>query len=805
MKITIYIILVGQLLFCQDIHKLEGKAASSSGNEKAEALINVANYYLKKDPSKSISAANNALTISKELNNPLLIANSTFAKAEYEYLQGNNVFALKYLNQALEIYLQLNDRRHIALTYTLMSRIKRIFGEFDSALDFGLKALNINSEIKDSTGIADDYNELGLIYRNLGDPEKALSYFNIALDLSLKTKNFTQAQRATNYIGNTFFFAGNIEKADSCYMLALEYFEQNKTEDDFYAGILNNLGNCRREKKEYAKAMDYYFKSITISKRLGDKNLIVVTYKNMGVTKKQEKDFPQSLKYLLTADSLAKGIGLKRFERDILLELSKLYQSVNSFENALDYHIKYSILNDSIFHQDMENKIGEYESRFEKQKTQEAITSYKLSQEIYFRNLLIIILLLTVITLALLYYFYRSNKRSNKKFNQQREELLKLNKEFEGKNKQLAEFEDIVNKTKVMIVVWRSEDDYPVEFISKNVKEHLGYDSKDFISGKLNWNDLIHPEDHNRINSELEEHLQNNITEYSQQYRMKNADGDYRWFEDHNKLLIDYNTQVAFLQAAVLDITERKELEQQLYDHTVELLELNKIKDKFFSIVAHDLKSPFFGLLGLSNMLADDFDGIEHTRAKEYVKAMNQLIKRVYKLIENLLDWSRMQLNKYEVKFQEVSVNELCCNVLDIIFVNASQKNISFKNLLPANLKIYTDEKMLSSMFSNLISNAIKFSNENGTVKIYSKSDNKFISITVEDNGVGIPEDELEKIFRIDNKFSTIGTAGEIGTGLGLIITKEMVEKLGGKIFVESQVDKWTKFTFSLPLNGTNY
>ena len=802
-KILFLLFLLQAFNFPQDIRSLENNLSKAAkGEEKSELLLKISGYYSKRNPSKSFEAAKDALKYSEQSGNKLLIGRSYIALGEYQYLQGNNNSAVDYYNTALESFRAVEDKPGIADVYAKLSNTARVLGEFDIALEYSLNSLDYHRQLKDSSGIAANYNELGLIYRNLGETEKSFSFLNDALKLAQHVKDNTQVKRALNYIGNYYYFLGKIDDADKYYLKAKEYFLLDKIEDDFYAGLLNNLGNCRREKKEYADAYKYYYQSLLVSKMLGDKNLQVVTYKNIGITKKRENNFEDAVKYLLSADTLAGSIGMKRFQKDIALEISNLYRSQKKYSEALDYHIKYSSLNDSIFNQEISSRIKQFELKSEKQKAQEAITSYKLSQEIQFRNFLIVILLLTVITLALVYYFYRSNKRSHKKINRQREELLNLNNELKVKNRQLEEFEDFVNRTKAIIVVWRTESDFPIQFISKNVKEQLGFSDKDFMSGERNWKDLIHPEDLERIRTEQMGFVQNRVTEYSQQYRLMNAEGEYRWFEDHNKLIIDRKANTTLLQAVVLDINERKELEQQLINYTEELKELNKIKDKFFSIVAHDLKSPFLGLMGLSKMLFDKFDTIDQEQRVDYISAIHQMIKRVYKLIENLLDWSRIQLNKFEINIKEVTLKPLCESVVEIISINAAEKNITIKNLLPDDLVIHSDDKMITSMLSNLISNSIKFTNVDGVIKIYSNVENDKVKITVEDNGVGIPPGDIDNIFKVDQKLSTMGTSGEKGTGLGLIITKEMTEKLGGEIYAESEVDKWTRFTIVFPLNG---
>jgi PAS domain S-box-containing protein len=799
MKVLFLIFSLGNLIFSQDIKYFEDQIPNSPGPKKIEYLLKIGAHYLKKNPAKSLTAAKDALKYSLNLNSDAQTGQCYLLMGKINYILGNNQTSEGYLNKALHYFYKTGDKKNAGDCLSQLSVVKRVLGDFDESLDYALQSLKNHSAINDSAGIAENFNELGLIYRNLGEIEKSIAYHYDAQRIAASVNNKCQERKSLNYIGNYYFFRGDIDKAEDLYKKSLKVIPEKDPEDDFYAGIINNLGNCKRENKDYSSAMALYSRSLEVCRKIGDKNLLTVIYKNIGITKRYEKNFEASLKYLTAADSLAEITGIKRFNSDIALEISKLYASWGHFEKALEFHKKYSELNDSIFHIDMANKVRFYEQKYEEHKVKEAISETKLSQEIIFRNLLIIILLIALIFLVLVYHFYRKNQRSTRQIKKQREELINLNAVLEDKNNQLEEFEDFVNRTKAIIVVWKSGEEQTVKFISKNIQSQLGFSSAEFISGRLKWGALIHPDDRERISAEQEVFRANKVFEYSQHYRLMNSGGDYRWFEGHSKTLIDRNTNESIRQAVVLDIHERRMLEQKLLEHTEELHELNIIKDKFFSIVAHDLKSPFLGLLGLSNMINERFSEIDNEQKAEYLSAMNQMIKRVYKLIENLLDWSRMQLNKFEVNLAPVNIKTVCDGIIEVLDINASEKNISVFNSIPENLVIETDEKIISTMFSNLISNAIKFTNETGVIKIYSAVKNNFVFITVEDNGVGIPAECIEDIFKIDKKLSTIGTAGEKGTGLGLTITKEMAGKLGGDIFAVSEPDKYTKFTFSLP------
>ncbi len=247
------------------------------------------------------------------------------------------------------------------------------------------------------------------------------------------------------------------------------------------------------------------------------------------------------------------------------------------------------------------------------------------------------------------------------------------------------------------------------------------------------------------------------------------------------------------------DITERVELEKEIKRSEQELRELNASKDKFFSIIAHDLKSPFNAIMGFSDLLVDqirqkDLEGIEEM-AEMILKSSTHAMD----LVTNLLEWSRSQTGR--IKFDPVFVEivELINNNIEFLKSSIGQKDISIHRELPAIVPIICDPNMINTVVRNLLSNAIKFTEPGGIITISITRNPKEIDVSVRDTGIGISTANLSKLFRIDSNFSTPGTNMEKGTGLGLILCKEFVEKHRGKIVVESEPGKGSIFTFTLP------
>jgi signal transduction histidine kinase len=247
-----------------------------------------------------------------------------------------------------------------------------------------------------------------------------------------------------------------------------------------------------------------------------------------------------------------------------------------------------------------------------------------------------------------------------------------------------------------------------------------------------------------------------------------------------------------------------------LYDNkkqrelVTELKLLNDTKDKFFSIISHDLKNPFSAVLGFSKLLLENVEKNPIEKTKDNIAIIYDASKRIYELLENLLEWSRLQTSKIEPNIQPISIDKTIPEVIQLLCSYANQKQICLNSENNVKSDLLADKNMFQTVLRNLITNAIKFTKTNGVVTVKSYENSDSISISVEDNGVGIEKEKIERLFVIDSNISTRGTQGEKGTGLGLLICKELIEMNKGKIEVESSPGIGTKFTINLPKSENN-
>lgn len=246
-------------------------------------------------------------------------------------------------------------------------------------------------------------------------------------------------------------------------------------------------------------------------------------------------------------------------------------------------------------------------------------------------------------------------------------------------------------------------------------------------------------------------------------------------------------------------ITHKKEIEEK----NKKLQESNATKDKFFTIIAHDLRSPFNAILGLSQLLVDNFNKFDISEQRKYIIHIHQSINKTYKLLENLLIWAHTQSETIEFNPKKENLFLLTEEIIELLRQYADKKSINILNQTNKNINVDADKNMLATILRNLISNAIKFTPQEGKITLKASlisGEKDYVKISIEDTGVGISSEIKSRLFKLSENISTKGTEDETGTGLGLILCKEFIEKHGGEIWIESELGKGSNFIFTLPV-----
>jgi signal transduction histidine kinase len=258
--------------------------------------------------------------------------------------------------------------------------------------------------------------------------------------------------------------------------------------------------------------------------------------------------------------------------------------------------------------------------------------------------------------------------------------------------------------------------------------------------------------------------------------------------------IFDENDEITNVVHIVRDITERKLLEKNLR-------EANETKDKFFSILAHDLRNPIGSLMNMNEFLLKMLDNYTKDELLENLVLMHKTSKSLYNLLEDLLTWARMQTGRIKYDPEQSFLRPIVSEIADLFSGAAKQKNISIDIDVPEDITAYIDVEMITTVIRNLVSNAVKFTKDGGKIVIRATQDSDMIHVSVVDDGIGMCDADIERLFRLDVHHTTKGTNEEKGTGLGLIMCKEFVEKNGGKIECSSTLGNGSVFTFKIPKN----
>lgn len=326
----------------------------------------------------------------------------------------------------------------------------------------------------------------------------------------------------------------------------------------------------------------------------------------------------------------------------------------------------------------------------------------------------------------------------------------------------------------------------------------LGYPEKELIGKKIA--DFTFPDDKDLGVPEMKKIVQGEMESALVQKRYIRKDGSIVWGELTISVVRDEHNKPLYFLPVIQDITERSIAEKKLKDSKNKLKELNSTKDKLFSIIAHDLRGPFNSIEGFSDLIMNNLGRFNQVELKKYLGLINTSANNSINLLDNLLNWAKSQTDQIVFSPKKINITAIIGEILNLLEPTALVKNITLKQRQSEPIKCFADENMTRVVIRNLISNAIKFTNENGEIIVTQKTIKKEIEITVSDNGVGIKKEIIKEIFDVSKNKSTLGTANEKGSGLGLLLCKEFVRKNCGEIWVESIEGKGSDFKFTLPI-----
>ncbi len=332
----------------------------------------------------------------------------------------------------------------------------------------------------------------------------------------------------------------------------------------------------------------------------------------------------------------------------------------------------------------------------------------------------------------------------------------------------------------------------------------LGYNDSEVPKTITQIYDIVHPDDLPDVKQKLSDHFAGKTNFYTSDFRMRNKWGEYRWVANFGMVIErTENGDPLRLIGLTMNINERKRTEEKIRKQNEELLKINAEKDKFFSIIAHDLRGPFQGFIGLTEVLTEQGVEMTHEEFIDLAKTLQTTAKNIYELLENLLGWAMIKRGTKKFAPEKLRLLPNIKSVLDLLNPQVDAKNHLVSININSETELLADRESVRTIFRNIISNAIKFTPQGGEIKIIEKSIEKgFVLIGISDNGIGMPSEIRDNLFKLNVKVSRYGTNNEPSTGLGLILCKELIEKHSGIIWVESEPDMGSTFWFTLPVSG---
>lgn len=698
-----------------------------------------------------------------------------------------------YARQALAIAIELSNKKGIADSYNRIGNVLYYKNRDKDAMIYYEKSLGLRKEINDLKGVSDIYNNIGVLYAKQNNYEASVEFYLKALNVSKRTQNKDNLATYNRLVAWSYTRLHDYKKAIEYYLKSIDLVKELGY-PDFLAHLNNSLAYVYTQIFYKEKALEYYLQAIRIYENTNNYLGIANTFNSIGLVHQSNKDNLKALSY---------------FEKslEILEEHENLYTLSNVYNNM---GISYDNLDKN------EDALEYYRKSFEISKELEDINGISTGNN----NIGLVYLELKKYNLAekhlkealriskeLKDNYSIANVSNNiakllietKKLNEAKEYLkssLSISKKIDAKEiiaeaylflSQIYEKENNNNLALKYYKLYTLENDsiYSIESSEKVAEMEVKYETESIEKE----NELL------KKDNEIQQ------LELKKQTNLKN-------FWVYLAILIFVLTLLIFnrfsLKQKTAKLLQNKNQELQhanikLAESERNLQELNVKKDKLFSIIAHDLRNPIQSLLGFSELIYRKTRNAEDNELKEYSKHILDSSNSLYNLLENILDWSLAQLDNKKYLPKTIHLLSIVQDIINSMSYNAKTKNIQITINISDKIEVKTDKNIIMSVLRNLINNAIKFTPTNGTIQILANESEEDIMVSVKDSGRGISIENMSKLFNIETNYTTKGTANEEGTGIGLVLCKELIEKSGGKIWAESKLGEGSIFNFTLP------
>jgi signal transduction histidine kinase/Tfp pilus assembly protein PilF len=559
----------------------------------------------------------------------------------------------------------------------------------------------------------------------------------------------------------------------------------------------NSIGVNYWAKGEFETSLSFYYKSLEISEELEDGDLISSCINNIAMIYARLKQYDKAIEFYKKAKEIAISLENVRDQIKYNNNIGNVFMRMEKYEEATPYfftNLELSEkLNDSYLIALSNHNIGL--SYYRQDNLEEAIVFFIKAFDMFLDISNLNYASSATRFIGLIYI-------KQQKFPQALEFLTKAEK-FAIESQSLENLSLIEHDLSAYYV---AIDDYKTAFLYENKYQAI----KDSLFNQKNSKQIA--EMHTKYETEKKE-AENKLLliENEKQTNIRNTFIGVSVLVIiliivlFSRFWIKKKANFALSQKNILIENQKEQLvitNEKLTKQNEQVNLLNATKDKFFSIIAHDLKNPFTVILGFADLLSSDYDNLDDTDRKKYISEISRSSESTYSLLENLLDWAISQQGRLKLTKEKLNLKELINLSIEPYKSMARKKNINLKNTVSDEIIIEADKYTITTSIGNIVNNAIKFTPPGGQITIDAISDSNQIEISIKDSGVGMSQKQILNLFRIEESFSTSGTNNEKGTGLGLILCQEFIEKNGGNIKVESKIGKGSKFTISLPKNG---
>jgi signal transduction histidine kinase len=711
-------------------------------NERIDQLISEANSEIYYSIESGLDKARISFRLSESSNYKYGKAKSLFLLGKTNIYEGNNKAALNKFKASKSLFVELADNRGIADNLIQIGLIKYNWGFYDTALVLFNNALRISTEQKYSKGICESYINIAKYNHTKGNFKISIEYNKKAL-LIAKNQGLTKlATQIHNNLGKDYEGEGNFVLALQNYFSAYNSFNQFK-DNEIKGTTCNHLGSLYRRLGNNEKALKFHRDALEYRKQINYKEGIGKSLKNAAEIYMQTGQYEVAQPYLEQALIYFQELQYKKGITKCLNNLGNIYEIQQLDERALSAY-------------------------------NEALT---ISKELGYDK--------GIIWAHLSLGIYYKNKQ------QYSIALRNLNSSLV-----LAHKDGLKDRIKEIYFAL-----YEIYSATGQVKKALHYHEKFAV-----------------IKDELLDDRKNeHIAEMQVRLEMEKKTRENKILSQKNEiqeLELEQKDNIILLAIIILLLLSgfiilfynrfqiKKKANIQLEKLNKKLDKANQAKDKFFSIIAHEIRNPLWWFRNLATMLSSDFEKMSHEQLRKSVHSIDETAKNTFHLMDNLLQWSRSQLNRVKFNPQKTDLSILIQENIDLAKSAAHYKKVNLLSEIDTNTYVHADSDLLKIILRNLISNALKYTHEKGSVIIGSEKANGYMQIFVKDNGIGITKNNLHKLFSESAQYTTLGISQEKGSGLGLVLCKEFTEMHGGKIWTESNKGEGTTFRFTLPVDN---